>query len=598
MQHYLALSRNRFRDFAAHEDPELRRSLNQLTDKWDIVLSSDTLTIYSMPTADPAMHAHVLPNGGGVIFGCLFRTDHPGRVADVCELDSTRIVRSLGRELLENYWGSYVAILRSLDDRVLVIRDCSGRIPCYYVKFADHHIFFSDIRDMRFLRLRFTINRRYLASYILRSALHTRETALTEVSEVLAGDGVLLSTTSVTHKSFWNPRRIAAGVVGDDYEMARSALVSTTEQVIGAWASRYRRILLNLSGGIDSSVVLGCLKHIGAAGRVVCVHRYIANTDDDERAYARSAAAMAGVGLVERPRACDPVTFVNGLQAFPAAPKPDYTKALRLLSLDELRELAHQLQCDSVWTGQGGDHVFLQARDPWPAADYLLTHRLPYRLHTIMYDTAVLSRCSLWSILAQAVRYLWRSQTAPPDLFEAGGSAFLTPTALQELSPTDSAEPWLADSPPLPPGKQAQIGYFIDLLNRHEQLPAFAWPYECHPLISQPLVELSLRIPTYLLLKGGRQRAMAREAFADRVPSCILDREDKGSIRTQTRILLRGVGDLLRGELLQGALVSLRIVDPASLERIFVGGETYKAAHTPALLACLTAEMWARQWLS
>lgn len=599
MQHYLALSRNPVEAVTNHNDSALRGSLDQLTVAWGLVFRSKALTIYALPAADPVnstMQTYVLPDGGGVIFGCLFRTHDPGRPVDVSELDSNQIVRSLGRALLEHYWGSYIAFLRSSDDTVLVIRDCSGWIPCYYVDFADHHIFFSDIQDILDLGIRFTINRRYLASYILHSTLHARDTALNEVSEVMAGDGVLLSTHNVTHSSLWNPCSLAAETFGDDYEQARSALVSTTELVIVAWASRYRRILLNLSGGIDSSVVLGCLKHIGAADRVVCVNCYIANTDDDERAYARSAAAIAGVSLFERPRACDPAAFVMKLRECAATPKPDYTKILRLLALDELKELAQRLQCDSVWTGQGGDHVFLQARDLWPAADYLRTHRLPHRLPTITYDTAIMSRYSIWTVLAQALRHSWRPQTLPLDPFQSAGSSFLTSTALRELATLGSSEPSCSELGRLPPGKQAQIGYFMDLLNRHEQAPAFGWPYECHPLVSQPLVDLSMRIPTYLLVRGGRQRAMARDAFADRVPSSILDREDKGSIRAQTRILLRGAGDLMRDQLLQGVLVSLGILDPAPLKRIFVDGETYRVTHISALLACLAAETWSRQW--
>lgn len=600
MLHYIALSHESTSIAGAHSESALPRVLDRIPATWQLALRAERLSIYWHPEVDctdAAMTTYVLPDGGGVVFGCLYRTSSPERPVEASELDSNRIIDSLGRDLLENYWGSYVAILRSRqDDRVLVIRDCTGRIPCYYVKTGGHHAFFSDMRDVQCLGLRVTINRRYLASYILHNPLHIRDTGLNEVTEMLAGDGVLLSAKAATHVSLWRPWSIAATAIGDDYAQAQSALVATTEHVAGMWAARYRRILLNLSGGIDSSVVLGCLEHIGATDRVVCVHRYLSDTDDDERIYARAAAREAGVRLIECQRTCDSRTFLKNLRSSPVAPKPDYTIAHRMICLDELRQIAQRLHCDSVWTGQGGDHVFLQARDPWPATDYLLTHWLPYRFHRIIYESSVLSRRSIWSILSQTLQYLFRLNTVPPDPFGVVGSEFLTRVAIRDLAYANTAGPWHAAAPQLPPGKQAQIAYLAELLNRHEQLPALGWPYECHPLISQPLLELSLRIPTYLLLRGGRQRAMARKAFSDRVPACILAREDKGSIRAQTRILLRGAADFVREELLQGALVSMEIVDQASLERIFVAGETYKPAQVSALLACLAAEIWARQW--
>jgi hypothetical protein len=91
---------------------------------------------------------------------------------------------------------------------------------------------------------------------------------------------------------------------------------------------------------------------------------------------------------------------------------------------------------------------------------------------------------------------------------------------------------------------------------------------------------------------------MARAAFADRLPLCVLNREDKGSTIDQTRLLIRGSGNLLREILLNGTLVSLGILDRASLERIIVTQETYRPTEIFALLGCIAVEKWATHWTS
>src|SRR3546814_18425449 len=48
------------------------------------------------------------------------------------------------------------------------------------------------------------------------------------------------------------------------------------------------------------------------------------------------------------------------------------------------------------------------------------------------------------------------------------------------------------------------------------------------PLLSQPIVELCLSIPTWQWVRGGRDRAVARAAVADLLPALIAQRRTKG----------------------------------------------------------------------
>ncbi len=576
----------------------LRDSLRQQPQKWRPIINSDTLAVYSQTSFDPAMRTYLLPENNGVVLGRLFRNGCAAQPIDPAEICPTTTLRSGGARLLAQYWGSYVAILRSHEDQtVLVCRDCSGKMPCYYLEISGLYVFFSDIRDLEAMGLQFTINSRYLAAFILHHPLHVRETGLRQVSELLAGDCVALTPKGVSHSGLWNPLELVDAPPVDNYSHAKSEMIAITEQVIQCWASIYDGILLSLSGGLDSAIVLGCLKRMGAADRVVCVNEYMENTRDDERQYARSAAKMANVRLIELARNCDAALFVEKLRNAPADPNPYVTTGFRLLSADGFQAIAAQFGCNSVWTGQGGDHVFLQIRDTHPAADYLMKHWFPSRLPAVLYETARLSGHSVWSTLRHAIQCRWRNGYDTPVPFKFSGENLVNQSALCDVPPGYATPQWHVTNSRVPPGKLTQIDIFSDLLNRHKPLIDHL-PYECHPLISQPLLELSLRIPTYHLVRGGRQRAMARDAFADRVPACILRREDKGGILDQSRVLLRGCADLLRDLLLDGALVSLGIVNRQTLERLIVSEETYKPAEIFSLAGCIAAEMWATHWIN
>jgi asparagine synthase (glutamine-hydrolysing) len=148
----------------------------------------------------------------------------------------------------------------------------------------------------------------------------------------------------------------------------------------------------------------------------------------------------------------------------------------------------------------------------------------------------------------------------------------------------------------LPTGKQCQIHFLSELLNRHRPPPFADRVEEHHPLMSQPLIELCLRIPIYLLVAGGRQRSLARHAFREYVPPAIYNREDKGGTGTRLVDRIRESAPFLKDLLLDGLLVHEGIVERAALERHLIHGQPLRSSQLTSLLACIAAESWARTW--
>ncbi len=103
-------------------------------------------------------------------------------------------------------------------------------------------------------------------------------------------------------------------------------------------------------------------------------------------------------------------------------------------------------------------------------------------------------------------------------------------------------------------------------------------PERTLPLLSQPLVELCIRIPSYLLIKNGRDRAIARKAFSSDLPATIVKRTAKGRVDQYLRNILDANLDFIREFLLDGVLVSRGLLDRDTLE-LYLTKERSPADH-------------------
>jgi len=109
-------------------------------------------------------------------------------------------------------------------------------------------------------------------------------------------------------------------------------------------------------------------------------------------------------------------------------------------------------------------------------------------------------------------------------------------------------------------------------------------------------METSLRIPTYVLQRGGKHRALARDAFKDIVPNEIIARETKGATITHALDLIRLNKALLQDVLLDGRLVREGLLDRKALEPYICRGHPLRPMQLLPMLACAAAEIWVRNW--
>jgi len=199
----------------------------------------------------------------------------------------------------------------------------------------------------------------------------------------------------------WDPLKIARKDRLEGTTAAVAALRATTRACVQAWAACYRGILHNLSGGLDSSIVLSCLKGAPDVPPLTCLHYFALGPNEDERPYARMMARHAGVDLVECQADPAAIHLPDLLTVRPSARPWFYLYELEHGRVEG--ELAARKGANGLFSGAGGDGVFFQAGAELAVSDYLFERGLHSLMHAAV-EAARMSHKSVWWLLAQAVR--------------------------------------------------------------------------------------------------------------------------------------------------------------------------------------------------
>jgi asparagine synthase (glutamine-hydrolysing) len=376
----------------------------------------------------------------------------------------------------------------------------------------------------------------------------------------------------------WRPADFAAR----RREPARAdpqALVGLVDHVVAAEAEG--PCLLELSGGLDSAIVGASL---AAAGRAVQAVNYLGvGREADERLFAQAAADRFGFALeiVDKPTAPLDLLALGRVSG-------GFRPARNGFDHAHDADIAARLQATgarTLVTGQGGDHVFFQAPTPLIAGDGLgdgLTLEL----------AAALARwqgVSVYKLVRQGLAAKWRRPT--PAALEP----HLTPKARAQARAAHE-HPWLVGLDALPPAKRLQAESLAHALNVRGPSLRGAAARLRHPLISAPVMEHALGIAVINLVQGGRDRGLARAAFADRLPQVIAARQSKGRLTGHYGRSLAASLPALRRFLLEGELAAAGVVDGTSLGEALTEQSFLWRGRFGQVINLLMLELWVRAW--
>lgn len=521
----------------------------------------------------------------GCILGWLFHRHGPAeQLTALSEHEAACLVSSEGDVLLTGFWGGYVAAI-SGPHGLRILRDPSGTFPCYYATSTGFTLFASDAELLVASGIGIDIDFEEVGRQLHRAFVPSPATALRGIRELLAGFALRIPGDTDHQQPCWSPWDHVAGRA-DTPDEAASRLSRIVGHCVHAWASTADRPLLSVSGGLDSSIIAACLAKAGADA--ICLTMFADDPAGDERVFARALCDRLRLRLIERPYRLVDIDITEPLAAHLPRPR-DRTQANAYERVH--LEVASEVGADAFMTGNGGDNVLGYSQSAAPIADRYLTEGIGRDMFRSLLDVCRQTGCNLFD----AVRQAWRLAHGPPAHHVRPNPLLLDPQFVAGLDPAELRHPWLDAPPGALPGKAAHISTILRVQPNLEASRGYHWPV-LSPLMSQPIIEACLEIPSWEWRAGGRDRALARRAFAGDLPPIVLNRRVKGTPSRFAAQLLDHFRNSIRERLLGGRLASHGIVDAAAVERVLIGERPVPDLERVRILELVNAEAWLEHW--
>ena len=473
------------------------------------------------------------------------------------------------------HWGNF-AWFMSADGRARVYRDPSGGVPVYRCGGTSDAIFVSDAELVAAMGLleEATVSEHFVIHWLQYPFLRTAGTGFEGIVEVLPGAALDLVGNHWVEGIGWRPHPFCkrSAAILDPAKAARELRCTALATVPSQLAEE--RTLLRLSGGLDSSIIAACLAQAGR--KVACINFATRAPEGDERDYARAVAGSFGFPLSELHEAGEATLESPAQLSFRPATNP------LLLPFETIVSAASAGQFELIVDGAGGDNLFCHLTSAAPVFD-ALRWRGPAQAVQTIADIAVRANASWWDVVRAARRHIVPRRTWPED------RSFLKPEVL--LARPDP-HPWLDALGGVPAGKRQHVEALVHIHHFLDRTPSSV--PRAHPLLAQPLLELCLRIPAWMWMQGGRDRAVARDAFDGLLPASVLRRRGKGSLQSLFYRSFSALRTEIMDLLMAGRLASMGLLDAHAVERVLRTDGWMREGLQLRLSEVAALELWLR----
>lgn len=518
----------------------------------------------------------------GHVIGILFRRDGAQRVRDGLETLACSGLEAAS-QLVAEFWGAYLAILRLSGDELALLSDPSGLFPVYYARSPTHFIATSDPRLFeRVTGESSSIAWSALRSFLAHPELRTQETCLSGVEELLPG------TLHFPHENrtqpIWSPSAFIPRAPYPRLEDAAHELREIAIEVIGAWTDAFGSVAVAASGGVDSSLICAALSE--GAKDFSCATLSTADRSGDERAYVALLANSLGAkwtGRIYDSTGFDPISPAS--QGLPRPSRRSFVRSIDAL----LADCAHELGADLVFDGNGGDNMFCFLHSAAPIVDRLYAEGPGRGVLETLVAMCRATEADLATMVRASIRRLRRG---------AGGERPADTRLLIVDGSSHAGSDLIPSAHELDFGRQSgKCDHFELIMRTRNRIHGLGvGPRRFSPLMSQPVLEFCLGMPTWLWFEGGINRAIVRTALSGVLPPELLARTSKAGPDSFIRRAFDYHRTILRERLLDGLLERHGIIDRKEVEQALATDIASRDSIIYRLLDLAEAENWARSW--
>jgi len=506
----------------------------------ETIFKKNYLFIISGITSDLIDQGQTFCTSNNLLFGKVFqKNDHLPFRQELIE--SKENIKN--KEFTKKFWGNYLYF--TMDDKyekVSVLRDPVGQLPLFYTKLSDGRILFSTeisiLHDI--MELQPSLNWLYFSSYLKNPFISLEETPFVGIKELPNGCDLTLSVESIVCSSVWNPDEYINNYQSS--EQLKQKILDISTYVIKSRTKSSESIILDFSGGLDSSALLFLINQAKNENQALVpinfFHPQVQSSD--ERIHAHKIAREIGLSIIE-------FDMSNSLPLTPLQQKLDFKPNWPSLGLTRLKmeqdllALAKNYKAELFVSGHGGDHIFLCSPPIQSLCDCLVEKGARNTVLKIK-ELATIYRTSIFPILKKTLsgfyNYYCCSLYAREHILRDNNTApWIRKEILHPKQKLTEHPYFLGRDSHILPGKFKQIDIIYEGLAsikgevRNSKNPIF------FPFFSQPMMELSLSIPTYESYAKGTNRFPFRSAIAEHFKTTTAWRKDKGEI---TGVMQRG----------------------------------------------------------
>lgn len=489
------------------------------------------------------------------------------------------------QRLLRRYWGGYLMVHADPMGPVRIFRDPSGLLPCYFRRDHGRVTLAGSVSDLAKPGPG-AANLDEIARILGGGDLRGRQTCVSGVEELIAGECLVVDEGELRIEQYWSPWDHVART-GLGAEEAADELRRTITDCVGAWAACFPSIMVGVSGGLDSSIVAASASK--TADRLTCLNLVSPDFDGDERRYARALAESIGTRLIEENRELRDIDVtVSAAPHHPWPVAPLYKQTNEAIH----RRLLRDLPVDAFFSGNGGDGILCGVRSAVPFIDRLLAEGPRPSLASTLYDLTLLTGADAKTVLKHGWDRYRRNRGRHTPLINLAG---LGKEVGRKIRAEGASHPWLDAPDDILPGKTVHAAFLMRAQKGIELYPRATMPPHIAPLMSQPIIEACLAIPTWEWIAGGQNRAVSRKAFEGYLPELITARKQKGGPGDFHLSIYRAHRSALHDRLRGGILAESGILDLALLD-IPEDPSWRGTERIDRVLTFVAAENWSRYW--
>lgn len=275
-------------------------------------------------------------------------------------------------EVLLKIWGKYIYIqMCPKSSQFNIVIDLTGQIPFFYHTLPNGNVLFaSDIELLiKMLKNKPEYNWTYFCSYLIYGNSSTTYTPFEDIYELPPACCINITKNGKKTEPLWNP----LSSYKTQYIETKDA-VSILQESLTPWIEPYKNICVSLSGGLDSSALVYCLKNILKKDQTLIALNYFHASvkSSNEVVHARKVCKETGIELIEL-ESSDAIPFSIPHNNQLLLPNKPFSGLIAARWNEKISDCISNIGFCSFLSGHGSDHIFMRPPSKKSLADYILT---------------------------------------------------------------------------------------------------------------------------------------------------------------------------------------------------------------------------------